>query len=282
MKTLIFKGLLGLLLSLLPVGAWAQLHDMVTYPKISKDLAALTIRLTRLSAGEILATEAQIFETDNIKEWALYSDSLQQGLRTLAGYQAEQDSTSQANGSSGTQQPDSLSWDSWEGGGYGYGDGTTTHRSSKKVKTRLEWYWLGRGLLREILDLVHLYMEFVDRLEEKEYAFGALQNETVAVFYDEGRNALQVFQNTYELIKERDEADMGMSAQQCYDLGKLLTKETNRINRRLKWQMLRVERFDKSKVPNQVLNEIGKRLTDGQVNPGTKSDFDPAKLNQQW
>ena len=68
MKTLIFKGLLGLLLSLLPVGAWAQLHDMVTYPKISKDLAALTIRLTRLSAGEILATEAQIFETDNIKE----------------------------------------------------------------------------------------------------------------------------------------------------------------------------------------------------------------------
>ena len=266
---------MGFFLCLFPMGAWAQLHDMLTYPKISKDLSALTIRLTQLSAGEILATESQVFETDNIREWAIYSDSLRQGLRTLADYQAAQDSTG------GTQQPDSLSWDVWNGG-YGEGGSGSSTASSKKVNTRLEWYWLGHGLLREISDLVHLYLDFIDRLDEKEYAFGALQNETVAVFYDEGRNALQVFQNTYELVKERDDNDMGMSSQQCYELGKLLTKETNRINRRLKYQMLRVQRFDKTKVPNQVLNEIGKRMTEGQVNPGTKGDFDPAKLNQQW
>ena len=262
------------------MGAWAQLHDMLTSPNISKDLAALTLRLTQLSAGEILATESQVFETDNIREWAIYTDSLRQGLRTLADYQAEQDPTSQS-GSDQTQQPDSLSWDVWNGG-YGGGGSDTNNAGSKKVKTRLEWYWLGHGLLREIMDLANMYIEFVDRLDEKEYACGALQNETVAVFYDEGRNALQVFQNTYELVKERDDNDMGMSSQQCYELGKLLTKETNRINRRPKYQMLRVQRFDKTKVPNQVLNEIGKRITEGQVNPDTKGDFDPAKMNQQW
>lgn len=276
MRTLTSKYTVLLLFWLLPLGAAAQLHDMYTSPLIEKDLPKLTLRLTQLAAGEIASTEAQLFETSSIEEWAIYSDSLQQGLRSLAEYQAEADSTEQG-GSAGGGGGTDLDWSVWGGG-----SGTGQTATSKRVKTRLEWYWLAHGLIKEITQLVHLYLDFIDRLEDKDYAFGALQNETVVVFYEEGKNALQVFQNTYDLVKENVEVKKSMTSKDCYDLGKQMTQETNRINRRLKWQMLRVERFDKTKVPNQVLTKIGERLSEGEPNRSTKSTFDPAEMNKQW
>lgn len=271
MRTWISKYLLLLLVVLLPLGASAQLHDQLTSPQITKDLPKLTLRLTQLAAGEIAVTEAQIFETSSIAEWAIYSDSLNQGLRSLAGYEEAEGENS--------QQTDSLSWD------LSGGDETSSeqkHTNKRVRKTALEWYWLAHGLISEISDLVRLYLDFVDRMEDKDYAFGALQDETVAVFYEEGKNALHIFQNTYEMIKQDTMEVRTMSAQQCFTLGKQLSNETNRINRRLKYQMLRVQRFDRTKVPNQVLNDIGKRLTEGQHQQGTKSTFDPAEFNKQW
>ena len=239
--------------------ASAQKHDVLTPGTFSGDVAKLQVRLAMLGGSEAVTLGAEKLVSHALDEWAIVCDSIQSGLRDFGeDYGGEEAGSGDGDG---------------EGTGSGE-DGS----SEKKRYTPLEFFWLAHGLYNQVKDLIDLYVEFVDRSKEKDYAFGALQDETVHVFFSEGKNATKVFERIYFTLKDQARSSRQMSQYDCYTMGKQLSEEVKRINVRLKFQMRRVHRFEMSRVPNDVLNRASDYYKDKEGHQVLSDDFDPSMI----
>ncbi len=236
MRTWIFKVVLALsgwICLLAP--AHAQLEDVATFPVLKSDLSNQTKRLVAISATQIV--EANMMEDLAIftDKWVAMNDSVQKGLRQFGS----------------------------KGDAYG--------NSADLLNTPFEDFWLVRGLWKEIRQMISLYGDYLDGFEDMDFAIGALREETMDVFINQGYNAIEVFNNMIGIIRDRTSANPQMTIRQCYTKGEDMKRQVVGINRSLKRQLIRVRNY---KVMNNKLDPFGT------MDPATKGNWDPAQMNK--
>lgn len=235
MKRLIFKWFLNLA-ACVCIPVQAQIIDQATLPVLTNDMFRQTQRLAEISVIQRFEAEQQEDLARFTEYWAVMNDSIQEGLRSFGkGYPV-----------------DGL-------------DSLNVRQDS------FEYFWLSKGLWKEIRLMVDLYGEYLSEFEKMTFVTNALQSETTDVFITQGYNTIEVFNNMMGIIRDRLSANPQMSLRQCYTKGEDMKRQVTSINAALKWQLRRVYEFS---LMNNNLDPF--RRTE----PDVKEDFDPAKYNK--
>lgn len=221
MNTLTFKSWMVALCLVLVTPLRAQISDQLTVPNLSKDMASYAARVSSFAVAQRLEDEAQVELTEFTEEWMAINDSIQDGLRLFGAGVAE-----------GSEPESSVGM--------------------------LEVYWLARGLWGNIRQMISLYDSFLDRLDNTNYAFAALREETLAVFMTQGYNSIELLDVMLQIIKDQAGEYPQMSIRQCYDLGDEMNKRVTEINLALKAQLIRVDRFAALRTPDKLLDIVGR------------------------
>ena len=199
----------------------AQISDQLTVPNLSKDMASYAARVGSFAVAQRLEDEAQVELTEFTEEWMAINDSIQDGLRL-------------------------------------FGAGVEEGSEPESSVGMLEVYWLARGLWGNIRQMISLYDSFLDRLDNTNYAFAALREETLSVFMTQGYNSIELLDVMLQIIKDQAGEYPQMSIRQCYDLGDEMNKRVTEINLALRAQLIRVDRFAALRTPDTLLDIVGR------------------------
>ena len=221
MNTLTFKSWMVALCLVLVTPLRAQISDQLTVPNLSKDMASYAARVSSFAVAQRLEDEAQVELTEFTEEWMAINDSIQDGLRL-------------------------------------FGAGVEEGSEPESSVGMLEVYWLARGLWGNIRQMISLYDSFLDRLDNTNYAFAALREETLSVFMTQGYNSIELLDVMLKIIKDQAGEYPQMSIRQCYDLGDEMNKRVTEINLALKAQLIRVDRFAALRTPDKLLDIVGR------------------------
>ena len=221
MNTLTFKWWMVALCLVLVTPLRAQISDQLTVPNLSKDMASYAARVGSFAVAQRLEDEAQVELTEFTEEWMAINDSIQDGLRL-------------------------------------FGAGVEEGSEPESSVGMLEVYWLARGLWGNIRQMISLYDSFLDRLDNTNYAFAALREETLSVFMTQGYNSIELLDVMLQIIKDQAGEYPQMSIRQCYDLGDEMNKRVTEINLALKAQLIRVDRFAALRTPDKLLDIVGR------------------------